>query len=97
MLTRGREHAQTELSLSALTYHLKRALAVLGTRGLIAGLAALRKGARVAGGSAHGPQRGFWKPRNASRWLAALGTRFLAPRNARHRLFACHHRLTLAA
>lgn len=97
VLTRGREHVQAELSLSALTYNLKRALAVLGTRGLIAGLATLRKAVRVAAGSAHGPQRGCFRAPNASNWLAAVKKHLFAPTCAQHGVFASHHCRALAA
>ena len=82
-----RERGQAELSLSALTCNLERALAVLGAGGLRAGLAELRAGAQGAqgtGGAAHGPPGGRLGSRKASRWLAALGRRVFAPTRAWH-------------
>lgn len=97
LLTRGREHVQAELSLSALTYNLKRALAVLGTSGLIAGLSTLKRGARAAGGSACGPQPGCFGAWSACGWLAAAKRHLRTSTRTRHGAFAARHRLTLAA
>lgn len=58
LLTRGRRLVQAELSLSALAYNLRRALAVLGLKGLIGALKELRAKVREACQSAPLPDSG---------------------------------------
>ena len=74
LLTRGRRLVQAELSLSALAYNLRRALAVLGLKGLIGALKELRAKVRETRQSAPLPDSGtcgsrFVLPRLALMWL----------------------------